>query len=106
MTLKPGEQVIKTSTLAALQAQIAALEKATPVTASTASCVSEKTEAASLSKQLADARAGDPGYQKLEARANDLQNRLAESRQREMILRKKLDELVQIEKNARLPQGH
>ncbi|WP_319025467.1 hypothetical protein [Acidithiobacillus ferriphilus] len=98
--------MIKTSTLAALQAQIAALEKATPVTASTASCFSEKTEAASLSKQLADARAGDPGYQKLEARANDLQNRLAESRQREMILRKKLDELVQIEKNARLPQGH
>ncbi|AEM48965.1 conserved protein of unknown function [Acidithiobacillus ferrivorans] len=106
MTLKPGEQVIQTSTLAALQAQIAALEKATPVTASAASCVSEKAEAASLSKQLADARAGDPGYQKLEARANDLQNRLAESRQREMGLRKKLDELVQIEKNARLPQGH
>jgi hypothetical protein len=112
VTLKPGEQVIHTSTLAVLQAQIAALEGITPLTASTASttstasCASEKADVASLSKQIADARAGDPGYQKLEARANDLQNRLAESRQREMGLRKKLDELVQIEKNARLPQGH
>ncbi|MHB1280212.1 hypothetical protein [Acidithiobacillus sp.] len=103
MTLKPGEQVIQASTLAALQARIGALEKITPVAAS---CSSEKTEAASLSKQLSDARAGDPGYQKLEARVNDLQNRLAQSQQREMELRKKLNELVQIEKNARLPQGH
>jgi hypothetical protein len=42
----------------------------------------------------------------LEARVNDLQNRLLQSQQREMDLRKKLNELVQIEKNARLPQGH
>ncbi len=101
--LKSGEQVIQTSKLAALQARIGMLEKVTPVTAS---CVSEKAEAASLTKQLADARAGDPGYQKLEARVNDLQNRLLQSQQREMDLRKKLNELVQIEKNARLPQGH
>ncbi|MDA8114677.1 MAG: hypothetical protein ACYCR3_05760 [Acidithiobacillus sp.] len=103
MILKSGEQVIQTSKLAALQARIGMLEKVTPVTAS---CVSEKAEAASLTKQLADARAGDPGYQKLEARVNDLQNRLLQSQQREMDLRKKLNELVQIEKNARLPQGH
>jgi hypothetical protein len=100
--LKPGEQVIQTSELTALQAHIAALEKVTPITAS---CLSEKAEAANLNQQLIDARAGDPGYQKLEARVNELQNRLAQSQQREMELRKKLNELVQIEKNARLPQG-
>ena len=103
VTLKPGEQVVQTSTLMALRAQIAALEKTTAVTAS---CVSEKAEVASLTSQLADARAGDPGYQKLETRVNELQGRLSQSQQRETDLRKKLNELVQIEKNARLPQGH
>ena len=100
--LQPGEQVVKTVTLAALHAQIAALEKMVPVTAP---CISEKAEAASLGKQLADARAGDPGYQKLESKVNDLQNRLLQSQQREADLRRKLNELVQIEKNARFPQG-
>ena len=103
VTLKPGEQVVQTSTLIALRAQIAALEKTAAVTAS---CVSEKAEVASLTRQLADARAGDPGYQKLETRVNELQGRLSQSQQRETDLRKKLNELVQIEKNARLPQGH
>jgi predicted RNase H-like nuclease (RuvC/YqgF family) len=103
VTLKPGEQVVQTSTLMALRAQIAALEKVAPVTAA---CVSEKAEVASLTSQLADARAGDPGYQKLETRVNELQSRLTQSQQRETDLRKKLNELVQIEKNARLPQGH
>ena len=103
VTLKPGEQVVQTSTLMALRDQIAALEKTAPVTAS---CVSEKAEAESLSGQLAEARAGDPGYQKLQTRVNELQNRLSQSQQREAELRKKLNELVQIEKNARLPQGH
>ncbi|WP_024893425.1 hypothetical protein [Acidithiobacillus thiooxidans] len=101
--LKPGEQIIKTSELATLKAQIAELEKVTPVTAP---CISEKAEAAVLSKQLADARAGDPGYQKLENKVNDLQNRLLQSQQHEAELRRKLNELVQIEKNARFPQGH
>ncbi|RBL98744.1 hypothetical protein C3R74_12785 [Acidithiobacillus ferridurans] len=87
----------------ALRDQIAALEKTAPVTAS---CVSEKAEAASLTSQLTEARAGDPGYQKLQTRVNELQNRLSQSQQREAELRKKLNELVQIEKNARLPQGH
>ncbi|MEY2333525.1 hypothetical protein GL267_001060 [Acidithiobacillus ferrianus] len=94
--------MIRTSELTALQAHIAAPEKVTPITAS---CLSEKAEAANLNQQLMDARAGDPGYQKLEARVNELQNRLAQSQQREVELRKKLNELVQIEKNARLPQG-
>ncbi|MHB8249117.1 MAG: hypothetical protein ACYDCX_09590 [Acidithiobacillus sp.] len=83
-----------------MKAQITELEK--PV-AATASCSSVKNEAASLAQQLAEARAGDPVYQKLEGRINDLQNRLAQSQQRESDLRKKLNELVQIEKNAGLP---
>lgn len=37
---------------------------------------------------------------------NDLQNRLSQALQREGELRKKLNELVQIEKNARVPQGN
>lgn len=100
ITLAPGETIIKIATLEAMKAQIASLEK--PV-AATASCRSVKDEAASLARQLAEARAGDPVYQKLEARINDLQNRLAQSQQRESDLRKKLNELVQIEKNAGLP---
>lgn len=83
-----------------MKAQIAKLEKSV---AATASCHSAKNEAANLAQQLAEARAGDPIYQKLETRINDLQNRLAQSQQRESDLRKKLNELVQIEKNAGLP---
>ncbi|PKY12202.1 hypothetical protein B1757_00470 [Acidithiobacillus marinus] len=93
---------MKTAELATLKAQIAELEKVTP---STAPCISEKVEAELLSKQLADARAGDPGYQKLESKVNDLQNRLQQSQQHEAELRRKLNELVQIEKNAHFPQG-
>ncbi|MDD5004457.1 MAG: hypothetical protein PHS70_10065, partial [Acidithiobacillus sp.] len=78
--------MVQTSTLMALRAQIAALEKVAPVTAA---CVSEKAEVASLTSQLADARAGDPGYQKLETRVNELQSRLTQSQQRETDLRKK-----------------
>ena len=100
IALAPGETIIKIATLEAMKAQIAEMEK--PV-ATTASCRSATAAATSLAQQLAEARAGDPVYQKLETRINDLQNRLAQSQQRESDLRKKLNELVQIEKNAGLP---
>nr|WP_226830220.1 hypothetical protein [Acidithiobacillus caldus] len=103
VVLAPGEVVVSASRLAALEAKVAELEKAP---APTADCRSAQSEASNLARQLAAARAGDPGYQKLEAKVNDLQNRLSQALQREGELRKKLNELVQIEKNARVPQGN
>lgn len=71
----------------------------------TASCISAQGRVASLQKELTALRAGDPSYQNLQNKLTDLQNRLTQSQQRESELRKKLNELIQIEKNSRTVGG-
>lgn len=71
----------------------------------TAACISAQARVDSLQKELTAVRAGDPNYQHLQAKLADLQNRLNQSQQHEAELRRKLNELIQIEKNARLVGG-
>ncbi|MEY2341834.1 hypothetical protein AB4090_06955 [Acidithiobacillus sp. IBUN Pt1247-S3] len=81
------------------------MEQAKNQTAETAACTSASARVTSLQKELAELRAGDPSYQNLQSKITDLQNRLNQSQQHEGELRKKLNELIQIEKNSRVVGG-
>lgn len=95
--MAPDETVIKTQELDALKQQVAQLQQQV---ATISQCEAWKAQVGSLTQQLAETRAGDPLYQKLEAQIEDLQNRLTQAQSREATLRQKLNELIQIEKNA------
>ncbi len=103
IVLQPGEVVISAAELARLR-QAASTPTKEP-SGVTATCSSDAAQIAHLSEQIAAARAGDPGYQRLQAKVDDLQNRLNQAQQRESELRKKLNELIQIEKSAHLSPG-
>ncbi|WP_312274706.1 hypothetical protein [Candidatus Igneacidithiobacillus taiwanensis] len=100
---QPNDQItLSRAAYEKLQAQ-AALAKTQNI--ETAACVSAESRVDSLQKELAAVRAGDPNYQRLQAKLADLQNRLNQSQQREADLRRKLNELIQIEKSAHLAGG-